>query len=145
MRNLPAGWTGAPRQTLLDTPDAPPAAIADIHAIVHLEVKQHIPRPTPADIGDFTTVNVDGTRAWLDWAARHGIHRFVLLSSIKAVATGMYFLSFIARFLSRSESRKTIFAGTGIEPIKYSGRDGAVDGAPAVDGRPRGALLSRRS
>ena len=87
-QGLPAGWTGAPRQTLLDTPDAPPTAIADIHAIVHLEVKQHIPRPTPADIDDFTTVNVGGTRAWLDWAARHGIHRFVLLSSIKAVAAG---------------------------------------------------------
>ena len=57
-------------------------------AIVHLEVKQHVPRPTPADVAEFAAVNVGGTREWLEWAARQGVSRFVFLSSIKAVALG---------------------------------------------------------
>jgi len=80
--DLPAGWTGATRDSVLSgTSDAPHA-----DAIIHLEVKQHVPRPTPADIDDFEHVNVGGTRAWLDWAARQGVRRFVFTSSIKAVA-----------------------------------------------------------
>jgi UDP-glucose 4-epimerase len=59
-----------------------------IDAIVHLEVKQHVPRPSLADIDDFEAVNVAGTRAWLEWAARHGVTRFVYLSTIKAVVAG---------------------------------------------------------
>jgi len=55
---------------------------------VHLEVKQHVPRPTAADGREFAEVNVDGTRAWLDWAGRRGGSRFLLVSSIKAVAAG---------------------------------------------------------
>ena len=45
-----------------------------------------MPSPTPADVDDFEFVNVAGTREWLDWAARHGVERFVFASSIKAVA-----------------------------------------------------------
>jgi UDP-glucose 4-epimerase len=55
-------------------------------AIVHLEVKQHVPQPTPADVAEFAAVNVGGTREWLEWAAGQGVSRFVFLSSIKAVA-----------------------------------------------------------
>jgi nucleoside-diphosphate-sugar epimerase len=60
----------------------------DLEAIVHLEVKQHVPRPTAADAREFAEVNVAGTRAWLDWAGRRGVSRFLLVSSIKAVAAG---------------------------------------------------------
>ena len=80
--DLPPGWTGATRDRVL----AGTADAAHADAIIHLEVKQHAPRPTPADIDDFERVNVGGTRAWLDWAARHGVRRFVFTSSIKAVA-----------------------------------------------------------
>ncbi|MFM8434768.1 MAG: NAD-dependent epimerase/dehydratase family protein, partial [Planctomycetia bacterium] len=80
--DLPAGWIGAARDRLLtDAADIPRP-----DAIIHLEVKQHVPRPTAADVAEFDRVNVGGTRAWLDWAARHGVGRFVFASSIKAVA-----------------------------------------------------------
>ena len=80
--NLPAGWQGVARDRVLSTAvDA-----TNVDAVIHLEVKQHVPSPTPADVDDFEFVNVAGTREWLDWAARHGVQRFVFVSSIKAVA-----------------------------------------------------------
>jgi nucleoside-diphosphate-sugar epimerase len=82
--DLPPSWRGEARREVLE--DAADASGTD--AIVHLEVKQHVSRPTPADITDFHRVNVDGTRQWLDWATRHGVKRFVFISSIKAVASG---------------------------------------------------------
>ena len=81
--DLPAGWQGSTRSAVLDG-----NAAVTVDAIVHLEVKQHVPRPTPADEAEFQAVNVGGTREWLGWAASMGIARFVFLSSIKAVATG---------------------------------------------------------
>ena len=80
--NLPAGWQGVARERVLSNAvDA-----TTVNAIIHLEVKQHVPSPTPTDVDDFEFVNVAGTREWLDWAARHGVERFVFASSIKAVA-----------------------------------------------------------
>ena len=82
--HLPAGWRAARRADVLSG-----AVEADgIDAVIHLEVKHHVPRPTPADIRGFHHVNVDGTQDWLDWASRHGVRRFVFLSSIKAVPPG---------------------------------------------------------
>jgi nucleoside-diphosphate-sugar epimerase len=81
---LPAGWEPARRQdVLVGSHDA-----TGVDAIVHLEVRQHIPRPTAADIDTFELVNVGGTREWLDWASRHGVRRFVFVSTIKAVHPG---------------------------------------------------------
>jgi len=57
-------------------------------AIIHLEVKQHVPRPTAVDVAEFRSANVEGTHDWLDWAARNGVSRFVFASTIKAVAAG---------------------------------------------------------
>ena len=80
---LPEGWHGAKRADVLDgTADVGPLA-----GIVHLEVKQHVPRPTAADAAEFERVNAGGTREWLDWADRRGVGRFVFVSTIKAVAT----------------------------------------------------------
>ena len=81
--NLPAGWQGLLRDDAL----AGRADVGNVEALVHLEVKQHVPRPTAADEAEFDRVNVGGTRAWLDWATEHGVGRFVLVSTIKAVAS----------------------------------------------------------
>jgi nucleoside-diphosphate-sugar epimerase len=85
---LPAGWTAATRGDLLAAEAGSVADRAGIDAVIHLEVKQHVPRPTAADLDEFTAVNVGGTREWLDWAERMGVKRFVLVSTIKAVAAG---------------------------------------------------------
>ena len=82
-RDLPRGWTAATRMQVLAGTSPEP-----IDAIVHLEVKQHVPQPGPADIEAFETVNVGGTRDWLEWATRHGVNTFVHLSTIKAVVPG---------------------------------------------------------
>jgi len=78
--DLPPGWSAATRTEVLAD-----ASGLSADAIVHLEVKQHVPRPMPADIEAFETVNVGGTRDWLAWAERHGVSTFVHLSTIKAV------------------------------------------------------------
>jgi UDP-glucose 4-epimerase len=78
--DLPPGWSAATRSEVLAD-----ASGLSADAIVHLEVKQHVPRPTPADIEAFETVNVGGTRDWLSWAERHRVDTFVHLSTIKAV------------------------------------------------------------
>lgn len=81
---LPEGWQGTTRGDVLDgTRDFGP-----VDAIVHMEVRQHVPRPTAADDAEFERINVGGTRAWLDWASAHGLGRFVFVSTIKAVAPG---------------------------------------------------------
>jgi nucleoside-diphosphate-sugar epimerase len=82
-RDLPEGWTAATRQQVLE--DGP---VGPVDALVHLEVKQHVPRPSSADIEAFETVNVGGTRAWLEWAERHSVDQVVHLSTIKAVVAG---------------------------------------------------------
>ena len=82
--HLPAGWRAAGRADMLSG-----AIEADgIDAVIHLEVKHHVTRPTPADIRGFHHVNVDGTQDWLDWASRHGVRHFVFISSIKAAPPG---------------------------------------------------------
>jgi UDP-glucose 4-epimerase len=82
---LPAGWRGLARRDVLGGG----ADIERVDAVVHLEVKQHVPRPTAADESEFQRVNVAGTGAWLDWATRQGVRRFVFVSTIKAVASAV--------------------------------------------------------
>lgn len=83
-RGLPDAWQGATRGDVLDGK----RDFGPVDAIVHLEVRQHVPRPTAADEAEFTRINVGGTRDWLDWAAARGLGRFVFVSTIKAVASG---------------------------------------------------------
>lgn len=78
---LPEGWAGRRRDELLAGGFA-----WRPEAIVHLESRQAGPRPGRGDAAECEAVNVGGTRAWLDWAARVGTRRFVLVSSILAVA-----------------------------------------------------------
>ena len=81
---MPPGWHAASRDDVLHGAEEVDA----VDAIIHLEVRQHIPRPTAADIQSFYEANVAGTRQWLDWADRHHVRRFVFTSSIKAVPAG---------------------------------------------------------
>ncbi len=55
--------------------------------IIHLEVKQHVHRPSADDLLQFHATNVEGTREWLDWASQNNVRNFVYFSSIKAVGT----------------------------------------------------------
>lgn len=75
--DLPAGWRGMLRGECLA---AVPIPVPD--AIIHLEVDQTV--PTATDPASIDRVNVGGTRAWLDWATKHGVRRFVFVSSILA-------------------------------------------------------------
>ena len=83
--NLPTGWMGCTRADVL----ARTAGGEGIDAVVHLEVRQHVPRPTPDDAAEFERVNVGNTQEWLDWAGRAGVRRFVFVSSIKAVSPAL--------------------------------------------------------
>ena len=78
---VPPGWTAANRTSVLESHHE--GRIPD--AVIHLEVKQHVDKPSSVDVNDFERVNVAGTRQWLDWASRNGVTTFVLASSIKAV------------------------------------------------------------
>ena len=80
-RGLPGGWSGRRRDDVLAGRVA-----CRPSAIVHLESRQSGPRPSVADTAECESVNVGGTKEWLDWAARAGVRRFVLVSSIMAVA-----------------------------------------------------------
>ena len=79
--NLPHGWTAQTRRELLLSKGVEAA----VDAVIHLEVKQHVLQPSPADVAAFQQVNVCGTQEWLEWAAALGVQKFVLASSIKAV------------------------------------------------------------
>ena len=81
--DVPAGWRAAARADVLAH-----GLAAAPEVIVHLEVKQHVARPTPADIRGFRRCNVGGTKEWLEWAARNRVERFVFVSSIKAAGRG---------------------------------------------------------
>jgi nucleoside-diphosphate-sugar epimerase len=82
--DLPGGWKGYSREAVLNGP-----ILTNIpKAVIHLEVRQHVSKPKPADILDFQAVNVDGTRKWLAWATATGIQKFVFASSVKAVRPG---------------------------------------------------------
>lgn len=77
--DLPAGWRGMARDECLANAPSP---VPD--AVIHLEVEQTVPQPSATDPHPVDRVNVGGTRAWLDWAAKHGVHGFVFISSIRA-------------------------------------------------------------
>jgi len=77
---LPHGWQGRERQAVLSS-----ALAAPVDTVIHLEVKQHVFQPRAEHLQAFTTVNVDGTQAWLEWCAANRVERFVYFSSIKAV------------------------------------------------------------
>ena len=81
---LPPGWISAERDRVLS--GAIDATRAD--AVIHLEVKQHAPRPTPADIDEFERANVGRSRAACahGHARTHLRHRIVFVDESKVRA-----------------------------------------------------------
>jgi len=60
------------------------AAVADVDAVVHLAARAHVMDETESDpVAAYRRVNVDGTRRLAESAARAGVRRFILLSSVK--------------------------------------------------------------
>lgn len=60
------------------------AALADVDAVVHLAARVHIMKDTAEDPLDaFRSVNVAGTRRLAEAAAKAGVRRFILMSTIK--------------------------------------------------------------
>jgi len=80
----PVGWRSAARADVLSGSVVPTA----LDAVIHLEVKHHVSRPTRGDIASFEDINVGGTRQWLEWAAKHHVQRFIFISTIKAAVSG---------------------------------------------------------
>ena len=69
--------------------EALPASVCQgVDAVLHFAGKAHAVAETPADVSDYQRVNVDGTRRVLDAAARAGVRRVVLASSVKAMGEG---------------------------------------------------------
>jgi UDP-glucose 4-epimerase len=75
------GWQVLLRSDIL----AGNVSMQPVDVLIHLEVHHHSPRATPENCRLFSSVNIEGTRRWLDWCTRHGVCRFVFFSSIKAV------------------------------------------------------------
>ena len=58
--------------------------MADVDCVVHLAARTHVLRDTGVDsLTEYRRVNVEGTRRLAQTAARAGVKRFVLVSSIK--------------------------------------------------------------
>jgi len=82
---LPGGVTYY-RGDLLD-PSGLRAALAGADTVIHLAARVHVTRETVADpSAEFRRINVAGTEALMREAIACGARRFVLASSIKAVA-----------------------------------------------------------
>ena len=84
--DLPSGWTWTARRDALHLGDD---HLGQADWLIHLEVKQHVDSPTPADREEFQRTNVDGLRDWLELSTNHGISRIVYFSTIKAVGECM--------------------------------------------------------
>ena len=68
-------------------PDSLRRAVDGVDAIVHLAARVHVMRETASNpLQAFRTVNVEGTRTLLAAAQEMGTSRFLLISSVKAVA-----------------------------------------------------------
>jgi GlcNAc-P-P-Und epimerase len=83
---IPVCWKSLQRDgvlgdNILDLPDNCSVCL------VHLEVKHHVPNPTPEDYKIFRQVNVDQLKQWLIWCEEHGVDRVISFSSIKSVGS----------------------------------------------------------
>ena len=59
------------------------AALDGVTSVVHLAARTHAMTRSDTDAAEYRRVNVEGTRRLAEDAARHGVRRFVFLSSIK--------------------------------------------------------------
>jgi nucleoside-diphosphate-sugar epimerase len=59
-------------------------ALSDVECVVHLAARTHVLHDTAADpVAEYRRINVAGTRRLAEEAARSGVRRFLLLSSVK--------------------------------------------------------------
>lgn len=59
-------------------------ALSGVDTVVHLVARTHVMRETEADpLAVFRQINVEATAALAEAAARHGVKRFIFMSSIK--------------------------------------------------------------
>lgn len=86
---LPAYWEWKARSKVLA--HGPPISVesgrARVDAVIHLEVKHHVPNPSAREAEDFSIVNEGNTVEWLNWMDHYDLRRFVLFSSIKATGS----------------------------------------------------------
>ncbi|AYY58241.1 UDP-glucose 4-epimerase family protein [Burkholderia multivorans] len=62
------------------------AALGTVDCVVHLAARVHVTEESAVDSdAPFRTMNIDGTLRVADAAQRHGVRRFVFVSSIKAM------------------------------------------------------------
>lgn len=85
MTGLPIGWQWVERQHAMRDEWGKAGGALAPDCVIHLEVKQHVIRPSSADCEEFESVNVRGTRQWLNWCERRDVLRFAYFSTIKAV------------------------------------------------------------
>ncbi len=85
VKDLPPGWIWLSRDRALSGREFANGGLPSPDWVIHLEVKQHVDAPTADDHAEFQRVNVDATRAWLQWCDRVGVQRFTCFSTIKAV------------------------------------------------------------
>lgn len=85
VRDLPPAWIWLSRECALSGGEFAKGGLPSPDWVIHLEVQHHVDAPTANDVAEFQKVNVDATRAWLQWCVRVGVKRFALFSSIKAV------------------------------------------------------------
>jgi nucleoside-diphosphate-sugar epimerase len=72
------------RMPELGSPQATDADLQDIDAIVHLAARVHVMRDTAEDpLSQYRRVNADATLRLARSAARHGVARFVFVSTVK--------------------------------------------------------------
>jgi nucleoside-diphosphate-sugar epimerase len=64
------------------------ASLEGVDTIFHLAGKAHVKARSAAEVREYETVHVHGTRALLLAAREVGVRRFVLLSSVKAMGEG---------------------------------------------------------
>jgi UDP-glucose 4-epimerase len=73
------------------TSELPAGVTGGIHTVFHLAARTHaVDERDDGDDSDslYRAINVDGTRALLESAARDGVRRFIFFSSIKALGEG---------------------------------------------------------
>jgi nucleoside-diphosphate-sugar epimerase len=82
---LPSGVESSFCADLLDRP-AIRSALAGVESVIHLAARVHLMGDSAPDpLAEYRRVNVEGTRLLAEEAARAGVRRFLLMSSVKAL------------------------------------------------------------
>ncbi|HYN08264.1 MAG TPA: NAD-dependent epimerase/dehydratase family protein [Vicinamibacterales bacterium] len=68
----------------LATTPVPPAVLQGIQTVYHLAAKTHDLAETEEADAEYWRINLEGTQRLIDAARRHGVQRFVFVSSVKA-------------------------------------------------------------